>query len=215
MSIQLNKLQKLIDGDWIHTATARNACMNNTFKEFLLQIMPKPLFLNIIAYLNYNKCLDKCMDMLSGPTEVELKLFPIWYCHNPDDTPANPWEKAYAIKIGNQPIAISEISSSDIKKIGLDFNTVVTTKVKIWNAGTIGESRNYAPSVPLPMRGLIYCVVDLELILIEQIINEEILETIPEPSEKIPPFSEKVLPALINYPNDILEQIKSFEHTSY
>src|SRR6185436_9934442 len=115
-------------------------------------------------------------------------LIPVWVGDNPDDEPYNDWERSYAIKIGNQPVSITD-SASATKYAKALSGSVITLKVNSWNVGILVESRYYSPEIQLAKRGIPYGVLQSQVIEIEEILKEENHELIPKPKEEILPFS--------------------------
>jgi hypothetical protein len=172
MSSKVKKLQAIIDGDWRFAAAAREACKNNTWREFQLLQQPKPFVFNVFALVSYNRCLSKCIELFNAPTIQEMMLIPVWMGNNLDDDPIRHWEKAYVMKIGDQPLSIIE-NSSITKYSKVLFDLIITLKVRVWDVGILIKSSAYSSSVPLVIRGIPYGVLDNRVIEVDEILKEE------------------------------------------
>jgi hypothetical protein len=204
----LKKLQKAINGEWVFAAKAREAALNNSWKQFQLGKTPQPFILNVLAYVNYNNCLKKCEELFKGPINDVLKIFPVWICDNRDDEPSSDWTRAYVLKIGNSPIEVSSSNFKFLEKEELYFNATITLDVTRWEVGNVEKSTYYSSEIKLAMRGLVYCVVEGDVYHLNQIVNSEKLKPIPKPSNKIPAFSCAVIPALEGISEDVVEELE-------
>ncbi len=211
MAELIKNLSKLIDGDWQYANAAREACKNNTWTQFQLKQMPKPFILNCLAFFNYNECLSKSVEIFRGPFEEELKLIPVWKGENYDDTPSNNWKRAYVSSMDKDHLQFHNTTTSFLKKNELNFDSIITIKVRKWDVGIIVKTKYYSPSVPLVIRGIVYSLLAYEAVELMEIVQEEKFETIEKPTKKIQPFCCRVLPALKNIPDDILQMTRAFE----
>jgi hypothetical protein len=209
MAANIHKLQKLIDDGWQFASDARDACKNNTWREFQLMQMPKPFPLNFIARINYKQCLLKSIEMLRPPLLEEIKLYPVWICENEDDEPSADWHIGYISQTGNNPIVEHEDYHQLFKGSELNCNAIITVSAHRWIVGNIVKSNYYGTTIPMAMRGLFYSVLEYDVIQLDNITREEELDIVLKPVEKIPAYGYKVLPALVGFPDDLLMEIKN------
>lgn len=200
--------QAITTGPWRHASAAMEACLEETWPDFVRASAPPRALLGL---LSHRRCVAIASTTFSGPREVTAELIPIWICDT-DDEPSTEWYSAHAERLDGGELSIVETGPRD-KDVAQCLGARVSCRAQVWQVGIVVLSRNYAPDIPMLVRHGDYAVLQRDII---RVIEAQALPggELIRPSLTVPRFCSWVEPRVEGLPAEVVTELRALSVTT-
>ncbi len=119
---------------------------------------------------------------------MKLTLVPMWACST-EDFESTDWIAVHGLVEESQPLQVREVGPFFAgEDASPQVDALWDCTVRRWDTATVGESRAFAPGIPLLLRTGAFVVLPIQ---IHEVISVEVrhAEGLPRPTREVPMFA--------------------------